>query len=307
MQTVGDILKKIKLNHAVLLDEPMSRHTWFRIGGPADAFVSPRTVEELARLFAAVNAEGVPWFVLGGGANILVADRGIRGVVVDMSRLRGCQVREARRGHLLSALAGTAVDEACALARDRELTGLEFLSSMPGSIGGSVWMNARCYGRSLSEILTSVEYLDARGRRRTLSSQPGLYDYKRSPFQGQAAVIVEATVALESGRPEQIAALMHEHRADREAKGHFLYPCAGSIFKNDRRFGSPTGRIIDSLGLKGTRVGDAQVSLLHGNIIVNRGGARAAEVLELIRLVEAKVREALGFELEREVLLVGQW
>jgi UDP-N-acetylmuramate dehydrogenase len=307
VHNVGEILEKIKLSCPVLFDEPMSRHTSFRIGGPADAFVAPRRVEELSRLFAAVNSAEVPFFVLGGGANILVSDRGIRGVVIDMSQFRGCQVRSEERRFLLSALAGTPVDEACNLALERELTGLEFLSSMPGSIGGSVWMNARCYGRCIADILTSVDYLDQRGQRLTLRSDPKMYDYKRSPFQEQRALILEATMALHKGRVDEIRARMREHREDREAKGHFLYPCAGSIFKNDRRFGNPSGKIIDSLGLKGERVGGAQVSEHHGNIIVNRGEATAAEVLELIRRVEARVRKAYGFQLEREVRLVGQW
>jgi len=307
VQKVGEFLEKIKLNGPVLLDEPMSRHTWFRIGGPADALVRPEGLEELARLFAALNAEAVPFFVLGAGANILVSDLGVRGVVIDLCGIRGCRVRADGARFLLSALAGTTVEEACTLALERGLTGLEFLFAMPGSIGGSVWMNARCYGSSLSDILTSVDYLDEAGRRRTLTCEPGQYGYKHSPFQSRTAVIVEATVALARGRRSRIERRMREHRTDREAKGHFLYPCAGSIFKNDRSFGDPTGRIIDSLGLKGLQVGDAQVSELHGNIIVNRGSARAGEVLELIRLVESRVREARGLELEREVRLVGQW
>jgi len=200
VHTVGEILERIKLFGPVLYDEPMSRHTSFRIGGPADAFVSPTDVEELTRLFAAVNDAALPHFVLGAGANILVSDRGIRGVVIDMSCIRGCEVRPADGGFLLTALAGTPVDDACALALERELSGLEFLFSMPGSIGGSVWMNARCYGRSISDILVTVDYLDEAGRRLTLASDPGLYDYKRSPFQGHNALIVGAGLRLEKGR-----------------------------------------------------------------------------------------------------------
>ncbi|MBN1834343.1 MAG: UDP-N-acetylmuramate dehydrogenase [Spirochaetales bacterium] len=285
----------------------MSEHTWFRIGGPADALVFPEDLGELARLFAAVNAEGIPFFVLGGGANILVSDRGVRGIVIDLSGITGCRVQPDGQRALLSALAGTPVEQACALALREELTGLEFLSGMPGSIGGSVWMNARCYGSSISDVLASVDYLDERGSRHTLARESGQYDYKRSPFQGKRVLIVEAVIALTRGNPEEIRGRMQEHRRDREAKGHFRYPCAGSIFKNDRRFGEPTGQIIDELGMKGLRIGDAQVSELHGNIIVNRGSARAAEVLELIQRIEARVLSARGFQLEREVRLVGQW
>jgi UDP-N-acetylmuramate dehydrogenase len=283
----------------------MCRHTTFRIGGPADLFLQPEDPAELPGLLRLLEREGMPRFFLGAGANILVSDRGIRGAVIDLSALRGC-----RRGGgqtSLTCLAGTPVSALCAEALRQGLAGVEFLYSMPGSVGGAVWMNARCYSRSVSDVLGPVLYLDSRGEARTLSPEPGAFGYKLSPFQSMEALILEASFHLEPGNRERIERTMEEHHADRERKGHFLYPSAGSVWKNNRAFGQPTGRLIDALGFRGMQVGDAMVSDRHANILVNLGQARAAEVLELMERVEESVRQRYGFELEREILSVGDF
>ena len=307
MRNVGKILKKINLPCPASYDEPMSRHASFRSGGPADVFATPRSTEELARTYKLLNEQKVPTFILGAGANILVSDRGIRGAVIDMSGFQGCSLSQTGDGGTLNASAGTPISDVSALALDHGLSGLEFIYSIPGSVGGSVWMNARCYGRSISEVLSRVEVLDETGTTTEMEVDREQFGYKRSPFQYSSSLIHGATFALVPGDREQMQERMRSIKQDRENKGHFLHPCAGSIFENNRAFGSPTGKLIDSLGLKGTSIGDARVSELHGNIIINAGSARAEEVLELIRLLETKVREAFGFELDREILLVGQW
>jgi len=305
----------------------MSRHTSFRIGGPADALVRPRTPEELGRLLPALQTEGIPWFVLGDGANILVSDRGIRGVVLDLTGLRGVQRAEPRGQHAaLEAWAGTPMSDVSEFAAGQALSGLEFIYSMPGSVGGSVWMNARCYERSVCEALREVQYLLPDGVRANLqvdeaqgdqsssgagqtgvSGQPAAWGYKLSPFQGRPWVILKAVFALSPADPQAVRAQMSRVREDRERKGHFLHPSAGSVFKNSRSFGAPTGKLIDSLGLKGRQMGGARISDLHGNIIVNMGGATARDVLALMRLVELRVEQAYGHRPEREILLVGDW
>jgi UDP-N-acetylmuramate dehydrogenase len=178
---------------------------------------------------------------------------------------------------------------------------------MPGTVGGAVWMNARCYSRSVSDVLAEVEVAAADGSLRLQLPRPEQFDYKISPFQTMDALILRASFRLQKGEPRTIRAAMQANRADREAKGHFLWPCAGSVWKNDRSFGEPTGRILDSLGCKGLRVGDAAVSDRHANIVVNLGQATAAQVLELMRIVEARVFENRGYRLEREVLTVGDF
>ncbi len=280
----------------------MSRHTSFRLGGAADLYLRPRTVEEIARIAGLCKAESLPCFLLGGGTNILVADKGMRGVVLDLGGLSGCEVE----GNRVSALGGTAVSQVAEVALEHGLTGLEFAYSLPGSVGGAVWMNARCYDAQMSDILDWVELLDEGSVHRE-GVDPSRWSYKVSPFQSGGRVILRAGMRLAPGDRGRISALMEDHRADRERKGHFLYPCAGSVFKNNRDFGAPTGKIIDSLGLKGRRIGGAQIAPFHGNIIINTGQATAGDVRSLILLMEEEVEKRLGLRLEREVLLVGDW
>jgi UDP-N-acetylmuramate dehydrogenase len=285
----------------------MSLHTSFRIGGSADMYITPQSLEQAVQVYGLLNNQEIPTFVLGAGANILVSDLGIRAAVIDLSRLRGCSLSRTDRGATLEAQAGTAMSDVSTLALEQGLSGLEFIYSMPGSVGGSVWMNARCYGRSISEALVSVKYAEPSGEIVTMKVDQDRFGYKRSPFQRHRRLILSATFALESADPQGMREKMESIRQDRERKGHFQYPCAGSIFKNDRAFGNPTGKLIDSLGLKGRCIGAACVSQHHGNIIVNTEAASAEEVFRLIRLLEDEVYRAYGFRLEREILLVGQW
>ena len=292
-----------KIDGPVKLDEPMAAHCSFRIGGPADLYVLPADADEAARVLHTCAKESVPVFLLGGGTNILVSDLGIRGVVLDLSRLSGARAD----GLLVIARGGTPVSEVADFALGRGLSGLEFAYALPGSVGGAVWMNARCYGAEIGDVLAYVDYLGPDLTRQRYEINREEWSYKRSPFQGRNQLIVEAGFRLVTGERAGMQALMQSHRADRESKGHFLHPCAGSIFKNNRAFGAPTGRLIDSLGLKGTTIGGAQVAPFHGNIFINTGDARAADMRALIQLVEEAVRTRLGLELEREVILVGDW
>lgn len=293
----------IKADGRLREGEILSGHTSFRIGGPADLFAQPGTLEEAARIAAFCARESVPCHLLGGGTNILVSDRGVRGVVMDLTLLSGLQAE----GTLVTALGGTPVSALAEFALSKGFAGMEFAYALPGSVGGAVWMNARCYEREVSDVLEFVDYLDPHNGQQRLPMRRGEWEYKISPFQRMRGVILRAGFRLAPGNPRQIEDLMQEHRQDREKKGHFLFPCAGSVFKNNRAFGAPTGVIVDSLGLKGRRIGGAQVAPFHGNIIVNTGGATARDVLSLIELVEDEVQSRRGFQLEREVLLVGEW
>jgi UDP-N-acetylmuramate dehydrogenase len=293
----------IKIGGEIRLGEPMAGHTSFRIGGPADLYALPASVDDARLIMDLCARESVPCFILGGGTNILVSDRGIRGAVLDLSRLSGIQAEDT----LLTALPGTPMSDVAEAACARGLSGLEFAYRLPGTVGGAVYMNARCYDRETADILETAEYLDADRALRRYSMDRGDWAYKRSPFQGMAATILGACFRCAPGDPRRIRAEMTEHGEDRERKGHFLFPCAGSVFKNNRAFGAPTGRLIDSLGLKAKKIGGAQVASFHGNIIINAGGATAEDVLALMERVEGEVLGRLGFTLEREVVLVGEW
>jgi UDP-N-acetylmuramate dehydrogenase len=293
----------IKIDGSAALDEPMAAHCSFRVGGPADLYVVPADASEAAEVLRACAREAVPAFLLGGGTNILVSDRGIRGAVIDLSRLAGLDAEDG----LLRVGAGTPVSEAAERALAEGLSGLEFAYSLPGTAGGAVWMNARCFGAEVSDVLEFVDYLGPDMAPHRYSMNRADWSYKRSPFQEGGRLILAAGFRLLRGERSRMEADMKAHRLDRESKGHFLHPCAGSVFKNNRSFGAPTGRLIDSLGLKGTRIGGAQVAPFHGNIFINTGGARASDVRALMELVEREVRTRLGLELEREVVLVGDW
>ena len=174
-------------------------------------------------------------------------------------------------------------------------------------MGGAVWMNARCYEKSVADALAATEILDQSGARRWVPARPEDFGYKKSPFQGQSSLILAARFALAPRREAEIREDMAEHRRDRETKGHYRYPSAGSAFKNNRDFGKPTGKIIDELGLRGLTIGGARIAPWHGNIIINTGNAAAAEIRALTEETARRVKAATGFSLEPEILFVGDW
>jgi len=296
----------------VCYHKPMAELSTFRAGGPADCWLRPRGENFPAfadALITAARSSGIPVFLLGGGANILAADSGIRGIVLDTGGWAGETGQERQEG-ILRLRAGTSLDDAAEIAADAGLSGLEFLAGMPGSIGGAVWMNARCYGREVADVLDETEVIDFSGsgkRYAQLMAEKREFGYKKSPFQERDVLILSAAFRLTSGKTPDIRAAMDAHRADRAAKGHYRYPSAGSVFKNNPYFGKPTGKIIDELGLCGLQKGGAQVAPWHGNIIVNAGGATASDIRALVNEVAARVKAAAGLTLEPEILFVGEW
>ena len=289
------------INADVLTQEKMSLHTTFKIGGPADYFVVPKTIKALIKAREAVIQAGLKFFILGGGANVLFPDSGYKGVVIATEGLN--QIFLETNG-LLHAGCGAAISDVAQFASGAGRAGLQFFYAMPGSTGGAIYMNARCYNASISDALKAVVYLDREGNVCTLETEAGGFDYKKSPFQTNGGIILEGIFATTGGNAEALGKEMEGYKADREAKGHCGCPCAGSVFKNNRAFGLPSGKIIDNLGLRGYTVGGAKISEHHANIIVNSGHATAQDVKELVSLVEDKVREATGFQLEREIIYV---
>ena len=291
----------------------MSAHTTFKVGGPADLWIRPEGEcfpEYVPLLLESARNEGIPVFVLGGGANCVVSDGGIRGIVLDTTGYSGESPEWDDGGgegdsprHVLWFRSGTAVDDAAEYAAARFLSGLEFLAGMPGSVGGALWMNARCYGREMADVVLEAQLLEGG---KAVKAAPGKeeFAYKESPFQKKDCLIVAASFSLLEKDRALIRKEMEGYRKDREAKGHYRFPCAGSVFKNNRAFGKSTGEIIDGLGLKGMAVGDAQVAPWHGNIIINRGKARSGDILALVEALEGRVRAELGLELEREILFI---
>lgn len=319
MTTLREIAEKINTETGfageLRFDEPMAAHTTFKVGGPADLWIKPEGEvfpEYAAALLQQTRSCGIPVFILGGGANIVVADRGIRGVVLDTSGWSGWSVfppGDGEGGNEFHAAvrSGTTADAAAEAAAALGLGGLEFLAGMPGSVGGAVWMNARSYERSVSDILEQTEFLDAFQTRGEIPFRAADFSYKKSPFQSMSGLILSARFRLVPRNPGDIRTEMEKNRRDRERKGHYRYPSAGSVFKNNREWGKPTGKIIDELGLRGLRYGGAAVADYHGNIIINTGNAVAADIRGLVETVRDKVYAALGICLEPELLFVGDW
>lgn len=302
MNNVREIAKKIN-DIETITDVPMKERTTFRTGGCADLMIFPDNEQELQTVLKLLSEENLPFFILGGGANLLVSDDGIREPVISLEKMNritvdGCRIR---------AEAGASVEDVCTAALDSCLSGVEFLYRLPGSVGGAVRMNARCYDHSICEVLDQIVYFDKNGKPLRRTPEEGGFGYKQSPFQNNGTVVTAAVFRLQKGNRTQIEAAMKANESDRERKGHFRYPCAGSIFKNDRRFGKPSGILIDEAGLRGLREGGAQVAPFHGNIIINTGKATSTEIRNLIETVRSRVFSSCGCRLEPEVVFAGEW
>jgi UDP-N-acetylmuramate dehydrogenase len=290
--------------------ESMAFHTTFKVGGPADLWVRPAAAcfpECAALLRVLAREEGIPVFILGGGANIVVSDRGVRGIVLDTGAWTGWEFRGAAGEGTVAVRAGTTMDALVDAAAGQGRGGLEFLAGMPGTLGGAVWMNARCMERSVSDALVRTTILDESGGQLSVPYREGDFSYKQSPFQSRDVLILSTEFRVHERNTEEIQREAEALRRDREAKGHYRAPSAGSAFKNNRAFGKPTGKIIDELGLRGFSAGGAAVAPWHGNFIINTGNASARDIRALVNLVTEKVRAAAGFVLEPEILFVGEW
>lgn len=281
-------------------NEPMSGHTTFRIGGPADLFLVPGSLEALGVVCAVCSREGIPLTPLGCGSNLLVSDKGIRGAVVGLLALRGICVE----GETLRCAAGEKLSAACIAARDAGLTGLEFAYGIPGTVGGAVYMNAGAYGGEIKDVAVSARHLEG-GERGEYAAAELRFGYRKSVYSGSARVIVETTFQLRRGETAAVGAAMEELMGRRKARQPLDWPSAGSVFK--RPPGGFAGTLIDRCGLKGARVGGAMVSEKHAGFIVNAGGATCADVLSLIETVRGRVFEKTGVMLEQEIRLAGEF
>ena len=285
----------------VRANEPMSRHTSFRIGGPARLMALPKSaVQAKAAVLAAREANILPFF-LGNGSNLLVPDEGVERFLLQPAGRYSADPlnRVWEENGQLCAGGGVSLAVLANAAQGRALTGLEFASGIPGSVGGGVVMNAGAYGGEMAQVLVSVTALDLDGSIQTIPAESCGLGYRRSVFSDGQRLVLEARFQLESGDPDAIRARMDELAARRKEKQPLEYPSAGSMFK--RPEGYFAAALIDQCGLKGFAVGGAQVSEKHAGFVVNRGGATCADVLELVRQVQARVQEQTGVALEMEV------
>ena len=282
-------------------NEPLAAHCTFKIGGPARLFVQPVDHAQLCRAVALCKAQSVRHYLLGNGSNILFADEGFAGVVIDISAL-GSDI--AVEGNMLTAGAGVRLAALCRAALEHGLSGLEFAYGIPGTVGGAVYMNAGAYGGEMKDVLASVEYLTAEGNIVEVPASALDLSYRHSIFETNGGCILRATLRLKKGDPAAIKARMDELMQKRIDKQPLDKPSAGSTFK--RPEGYFAGTLIDQTGLKGLTVGGAQVSEKHAGFVINTGNATCADVQELIRRVQEAVYRAHGVRLEPEVRFVGE-
>ncbi len=313
MYNIAEFAQSFKQNKKIALyfDEPLASRTSFKIGGRAALLAEPQDSDSLAELLKSAQAAGVPYFILGGGTNVLFSDAGFDGIVVSTKKLSGISLAQddgAKNGQkaIIRAAAGESVAALVSFAEREGLSGLEEFAGLPGTVGGAVYMNARCFDREMSDVAAKITWLESAGTFIVKSAvfAPSDWAYKKSPFTGTGRVVLSAEFIVQKGDKAQIAQKGAAFVQQRKDKGHYKAPCAGSVFKNNRAFGRPTGKIIDELGLKGERRGGAQIAPFHGNIIINAGGASSADVRALVDLCKARAKEKFGIELEEEIVLV---
>lgn len=291
---------RLKNFDGIKFNEPMSLHTTFRAGGPADMFFEPENEEELSAVLAAAKDEGIDAVVIGNGSNLLVRDGGIRGIVVHLGKKMS---KICTDGCFITAESGAQMSAVAAAALEAELGGLEFASGIPGSIGGGLYMNAGAYGGELSDVAVSARYIQD-GEILTIEKKDMKLGYRRSIFAQEGGIITSVRLCLAPDKRENILAKMQDFKQRRCDKQPLEFASAGSTFK--RPEGHFAGALIEQAGLKGYGIGAAQVSEKHAGFIINRGGASAAQILELIGYVQKKVYESSGVMLEPEVRIIGE-
>ncbi|MGV8982648.1 UDP-N-acetylmuramate dehydrogenase [Clostridium sp.] len=284
----------------IVIDEPMKNHTYFKVGGPVDIMVNPENISEVQAIIKICKENRINYYLLGNGSNLLVKDGGIRGVVIKLSKLNKIQVEENK----IMAQSGATLYEVAQVALEKGLKGMEFASGIPGSIGGAAAMNAGAYDGEMSMVMESMLAIDGNGELLTLTKDEMELAYRSSAILKYGYTVVSVTLSLQVGDVEVIKARMDTLAKRRSDKQPLEYPSAGSTFK--RPEGYFAGKLIEDCGLKGTCVGDAQVSEKHSGFIINRKSASAKDILDLILLVQKEVEEKFGVKLHTEVKILGE-
>ena len=283
-------------------DEELARHTTMKIGGPADLFIEPTSIEGLKKTMQLVQKYRVNWRAIGRGSNLLVSDQGIEGVVIKL----GNNLKDMKLdGTQLTVGAGYSIVALAVLISKKGLSGLEFASGVPGSVGGAVYMNAGAHGSDISKILTDAHILFEDGSLQWLTNDEMEFSYRTSVLQKKRpGIVVEARFQLTEGDKEQIVAVMQKNKDYRKVTQPYDSPCAGSIFRNPLPHFA--GKLIEEAGLKGFQIGGAQISEMHGNFIVNAGNAKSFDVLQLIEYVKKTIMEKYNIQMETEVEIIGK-
>lgn len=300
-----EIIKNANLHippEKIFYEEPMKKHTSFKVGGPAEVFIKVENEQEIQEIQALAKKEKIPTVLIGNGSNILVTDKGIRGLVVkiDIKKLeiQGNTTKKVTVG------AGNKLIELAYTLAKQDIAGLEELSGIPGTIGGAIRMNAGAHGKEMKDVIESVKVMDNKGDIKILHNEDLQFEYRNSIFSKTKDIILEATMILPTGKKEEIQQKIKEYADLRKAKQPLEYPSAGSTFKRGNNF--ITAKLIDEAGLKGYQIGGAAISEKHAGFIVNKGNATAKDIQELIEYTREKVYEKAGEKIELEVEVIGE-
>lgn len=297
-----DYIRTIVPEERLLFHEPMNRHTTFRVGGEAECMAVVETQDELSQLVSYLGRIEQEYFVLGNGSNLLVGDKGYRGIVVKLGpRLSAVRVEQDH----IAAGAGALLSQVAFAARDAGLSGMEFAAGIPGSIGGGIVMNAGAYGGEMKQIVKMVRVMDKEGEILTLDNDTMEFGYRTSIIRNRPFIVLGVVLKLTPGNRDEISAKMEELMKQRKSKQPLEYPSAGSTFK--RPEGYYAGKLIMDAGLRGYRIGGAQVSEKHCGFVINSGGASAADIREVIEEVQERVKDRFHVRLEREVIFLGDF
>lgn len=292
--------KKINREY-IIEDEMMNKHTTFKVGGPADLYVIPRSEEELVYAIEVCKSENVPYYVIGNGSNLLVTDKGFRGVIIEVYRQMSDITVE---GNCITAYAGALLSKIANTALEHGLTGLEFAHGIPGALGGAVTMNAGAYDGEMKQVLESATVIDDKGQVRTLSADELELEYRKSIISRLGYTVIKATMRLEGGDKEAISAKMKDLMQRRRDKQPLEYPSAGSTFK--RPVGHFAGKLIMDAGLRGYQLGGAQVSEKHCGFVINKDHATCQDILDLIHYIQEEVKSKFDVQIEPEVKMIGE-
>lgn len=301
-----DILKDLEdiLNSSdILKDEPMSKHTSFKTGGTADFYIKVHDEKDLKNLLKYANKNKIPVTIVGNGTNLLVTDKGIRGIVINIKMNKTTMDISNGKGTIV-AEAGVPVIKLAQLARENKLKGLEFAVGIPGTIGGAIRMNAGAYGGEIASVVKETIYMDLKGNIKTIKNNEHEFTYRNSVFSKMQVIILKTVIELEEGNLEEIDAKMQENKKSRMDTQPLDKPNAGSTFKRGNGF--ITAKLIDECGLKGYKIGGAEVSTKHAGFIVNSGNATSQDILDLIEYVKKEVYKKFKVEIETEVEIIGE-
>jgi len=297
---IEDIIKNSDLKDVeIFFNEPMSKHTSFKIGGMAECYIKISTKEDLETILKISNTYKIPLTVIGNGTNILVKDNGIKGIVAKIN-IKNIEIDS---NNVAKVGAGNSLAEIAQVLKQNELTGFEELSGIPGTIGGAIRMNAGAHGKEIKDIIINATAIDYEGNIRKFTNEEMQFEYRNSIFSKEKYIILEAELQLTKGNKDEIAEKMKEFAEWRKEKQPLEYPNAGSTFK--RGDGFMTAQLIDQCGLKGYSVGGAQISTKHAGFIINKDNAKAKDVLELVQIAKEKVKNKFDKEIQLEIEVIG--